>query len=197
MISVRQLRRRSPWQTLVLCAFALFGARADAAEMLSIAVDHEKGTYRMNSEVWFDARVEQVYEIFRHWDYSTKFSSAIVESRDEPPDEQGRPQFYVKNRGCVMFFCKSFVRRGYVEAEEYVEILAFADGETSDFHFSNESWRFVERDGGTVVTYEMEMSPKFWIPPAIGPYLLKRKLRKNGGDAVDRIEVLAQGVKIE
>jgi hypothetical protein len=173
---------------------AALTSTTNAAEMLSIDVEHEKGTYTMNSEVWFDATVEQVYEVFRYWDYSTKFSSAIVESRDVEPDEQGRPQFYVRNKGCVLFFCTSFERRGYVEAELNTVIYAFVNPETSDFHLSNESWKFVERDGGTVVIYDLEMRPKFWIPPAIGPYLIKRKLRNNGGRAIDRIELIAQAV---
>jgi hypothetical protein len=170
------------------------GQAAQAAEMLSIEVDYEKGIYTMNSEVWFDATVEQVYEVFRYWDNSTKFSSAIVESRDVEPDAEGRPQFYVRNKGCVLFFCTSFVRQGYVEAERNEVIFAFVDPETSDFHLSNESWRFEKRDGGTVVTYDLEMTPKFWIPPGIGPYLIKRKLKKSGGNAIDRIELVAQAV---
>jgi hypothetical protein len=167
---------------------------AEAAEMLGIEVDHEKGVYTMRSEVWIDATVEQVYEIFRYWDYSSEFSSAIVESRDVEPDAEGRPQFYVRNKGCVLFFCTSFERRGYVEAEPNKVIFAFVVPETSDFHLSNESWRFEQRNGGTVVTYDLEMKPKFWIPPGIGPYLIKRKLRNSGGDAIDRIETMARAV---
>ena len=165
--------------------------------MLRIKVDHEQGIYTMSSEVWFDATVEQVYEIFRHWDYSTKFSSAITESQDVEPDAEGRPQFYVRNKGCVLFFCTSFERRGYVEAELNKVILAFVDPATSDFHLSNESWRFEKRNGGTVVAYDLEMKPKFWIPPGIGPYLIKRKLRNSGSNAIDRIELLAQAVVSE
>ena len=168
-----------------------------AAEMLGIEVEHEQGIYTMSSEVWFDATVEQVYEIFRYWDNSTKFSSAITESRDVEPDAEGRPQFYVRNKGCVLFFCTSFERRGYVEAELNKVIFAFVDPETSDFHLSNESWRFEKRDGGTVVAYDLEMKPKFWIPPGIGPYLIKRKLRNSGSNAIDRIEILAQAVVSE
>ena len=165
--------------------------------MLGIEVEHEQGVYTMSSEVWFDATIAQVYEIFRHWDYSTKFSSAIAESRDVEPDAEGRPQFYVRNKGCVLFFCTSFERRGYVEAELNKLILAFVDPDTSDFHLSNESWRFEKRDGGTVVAYDLEMKPKFWIPPGIGPYLIKRKLKNSGGNAIDRIEILAQAVASE
>ena len=178
---------------IVLCGVS----EAQAAEMLNIEVDYEKGDYTMRSQVWFDASVNQVYEIFRYWDNSTKFSSAIVESRDMEPDALGRPQFYVRNRGCVLLFCTSFERQGYVVAEVDRVIRAFANPETSDFHHSRESWRFVARDGGTVLTYDLNMKPKFWIPPGIGPYLIKRKLRNNGSDAIERIELLAQDVRGE
>ena len=167
---------------------------AEAAEILNISVDSDDGIYTMTSEVWFDASIEQIYEVYKSWDYSTQFSSAIVEARDMEPDELGRAQFYVRNKGCVLFFCQSFERQGYVESEPNTVVRAFANPDTSDFHLSNEVWQFDVRDGGTVVTYDMSMHPKFWIPPGIGPYLLKRKLKKNGGDAVDRIELIAQGI---
>ncbi len=176
----------------------LFGAGvAGAAEMRSISVEHEDGHYTMISEVWFDATVPQVYEVFRSWDLSTQFSSAIVESRDVEPDELGRPQYYVRNRGCILLFCKSFERQGHVESEPNKVLRAFADPERSDFKQSDESWTFLAEDDGTVVVYNLEMQPKFWIPPGIGPYLIKRKLRKDGGGAIDRIEILAQGVADE
>jgi len=41
------------------------------------------------------------------------------------------------------------------------------------------------------------MKPKFWIPPGIGPYLIKRKLRNSGSDAIDRIELIAQAIVSE
>ncbi len=167
---------------------------AAAAEILSIKVDNDDGNYTMTSEVWFDANIEQVYEVYRYWKYSSEFSSAIVEARDMEPDEQGRAQFYVRNKGCVLFFCQSFERQGYVETEPHRAVRAFANPATSDFHHSNESWRFAARDGGTTVTYDLTMRPKFWIPPGIGPYLIKRKLRKSGGEAVDRIEVIARRI---
>ncbi|MGB5332787.1 MAG: hypothetical protein WBM80_13065 [Woeseiaceae bacterium] len=165
-----------------------------AAEMRSINVEHHKGRYTVSSEVWFDATVKQVFEVFRHWDLSTQFSSAIAESRDIAADEYGRPGYYVRNEGCLLFFCKSFVRQGHVELEVNEELRAFANPEFSDFKLSNETWTFVAEDGGTVVRYRLLMEPDFWVPPGIGPYLIKRKFRNNGGDAIDRIEEIAQEI---
>lgn len=168
---------------------------AGAAEMRSVEVDRLEDRYVMRSEVRFAASVEAVYSVFADYDLSTQFSGAIVESRNVAPNEDGQPGFYVRNRGCVLFFCKSFERYGTVELEPYKIIRASIDPERSDFHLSNESWRF-ERDGtGTVVTYNLEFEPKFWVPPVIGPYVIKRKLRDDGGTAVDRIEAIAQELR--
>ncbi len=167
---------------------------AVAADMRSVEVDYEDGYYTMQSEVWFDASIEQVWEVFRQWDLSTQFSSAIVDARDIEPDETGRAGYYIRHKGCVLFFCLSFERHGYVEHEPLSVLRAFADPERSDFSRADETWTFVPENGGTVVTYHLDMKPKFWVPPGIGPWVIKRKLKNDGGDAIDRIEKIAQGI---
>ena len=183
--------RPAAW--LVMASLLMSGATA-AAELRSITVDYDKGRYSVASEVWFDAPLAQVFEVFRQWDLSTQFSSAIVESRDIPADDNGRLGYYVRNQGCLLFFCKSFVRQGHVEMEVNEELRAIADPAVSDFKMSNETWRFVAEGRGTIVTYQLLMEPDFWVPPGIGPYLIKRKFRNNGGDAIDRIEAIAKGL---
>jgi len=176
----------------ILILFAAVAAVADAAELRSVEVDYADGQYSLDSVVWFDASVDDIYHVFRRWDYSPRFSSAIVEAEDLEADELGRPGFYVMNRGCVLFFCKSLVRRGYVEAEPNHVLRAFADPAESDFLMSNETWEFEPEGHGTVVTYSLRFEPAFWVPPAIGPWMIQRKLRKDGGRALDRIEAIAQ-----
>lgn len=172
----------------------LVAGSASAAELRSIDVEHNKGEYSLVSVVWFDAGLEETFEVFRTWDHSEQFSSAIVEARDLPPDELGRPGFYSRAEGCILFFCKSVVRQGYVDFVDNRVLRASADPALSDFEFSNETWTFREDGGGTRVRYEMQMDPKFWVPPGIGPYFIKRKLKNASGDALDRIERLAQSL---
>lgn len=180
----------------VLPSCVLFTGVAHAAELRSIHVDHDKGRYTVESEVWFDAPLEKVFEVFRDWDLSTQFSSAIAEARDVEADEFGRPQYFVRNQGCLLFFCKSFVRQGYVEFELNEELRAFADPTISDFRLSEESWRFSTENGGTVVSYRLLMEPDFWVPPLVGPYVIKRKFRNQGSDAIDRIEAIARNLLV-
>ena len=165
---------------------------ASAADLVSLEVEHEDGRYTMESVAWFDAGIDATYEVFSRWDLSTQFSSAIVEARDLAPDELGRPGFYIRNKGCVLFFCKSLVREGYIESQGVHLLQAYTDPGKSDFRFCEESWSFVEEDGGTRVRYQLKFEPDFWVPPAIGPYMIKRRLRSGGGRAIDRIELIAQ-----
>ncbi len=187
--------RISPAQAVVLL-LAVSALTAGAAEMRSVEVEKIDGRYVMRSEVHFAASVEAVYSVFANYDLSTQFSGAIVEARNIDAEEGGLPGFYVRNRGCVLFFCTSFERYGYVEREPYKIIRASVDPARSDFHLSNESWQFESEGQGTVVTYDLEFEPKFWVPPVIGPYVIKRKLRDDGGEAVKRIESIARELKL-
>lgn len=165
---------------------------ATAASLRDVRVDVVDGMYVLRSEAWFDAGLVELYEVLLDWDLSTEFSSVVVESRNLEPGEDGRPGFYSRIRGCVLFFCRSFERFGTVTHKPYEYIVATADPKRSDFHISEEHWRFRSEADGTVIVYDLVVKPKFWIPPVIGPYTLKRKLKKSGGAALDRIEAVAR-----
>ena len=177
---------------LCLAGCFLIPAVSNAAEMRSVNVEYEGGIYYFESNVWFDVGREAVFEVFLDWDIAGEFSSIIVESKNVGPDELGGMGYYILNRGCILFFCKSARRNGSVTSEPYNVIRAVADPTTSDFEVSDETWTFRDEDGGTVVRYELKMKPGFWIPPLVGPYMMKRKLRNDGGDAIERIEEIAQ-----
>ena len=188
------MSRGAPFALAFLLWFECSERRRNAQHLVSIMT---RAAIRVASEVWFDATVEQVFEVFRRWDLSTQFSSVIAESRDIAPDEYGRPGYYVRNEGCLLFFCKSFVRqglrrtggqRGTARRSRTLKI--------SDFKLSNETWTFAAENGGTAVSYRLLMEPDFWVPPVIGPYIIKRKFRNNGGDAIDRIEEIAQDMLV-
>lgn len=165
---------------------------AFAADLRDVRVERDGELYQMRSEVYFAVERVALYEVFRDWNLSPQFSSWVVEARNLEPDDTGRPGFYIRNHGCMLFICKTLVREGYVADRPYEVIRASADAERSDFSISNETWRFESEGDGTLVVYELDMEPKFWVPPVIGPWVIKRKLRNDGRDALDRIERIAQ-----
>jgi hypothetical protein len=178
-------------KTACICLLLLCGA-AGAAELRTVDVDRTAGRYILTSEVWFDTDIESIYAVFLDYDIRSRFSGFIVESRNLEPTAGGQRRFYIRNHGCVWFYCQSFVRSWLVEQEPLVFIRSTADPASSDFHTSLESWRFQAEGSGTLVAYDFEFEPKFWIPPLIGPYMLQQKLRKDSVGAINRIEAIAQ-----
>jgi hypothetical protein len=176
---------------LLALALLMISGIAWSAELRDVVVEREDNHYELNSEVWFDVSPESLYDVLSNYDLFTKFTSAIVESRNVEPDEEGRPRFYSRMEGCVMFWCKSFIRNGYLLLEANSEIVAISHPDESDFTLSRERWHLVPEGEGTLMIYEFEMEPDFWVPPVIGPFFIMRALRAGAERAIDRIEALA------
>ena len=180
----------------ILCALFLH-LSAFAAELTDIEVAHEDGRYRLESTTIFDATQAQLYVVLTDYDQFEKFSSSFVEAENREADEQGRPQFYTRMEGCVLLFCKSYLRVGYLELKPEYDIIAIVDPEQSNFKYSRERWQLIPEGERTKLVYEFEMEPAFWVPPLVGPYVIKKALRSGGKNAVNRIEALALGEEPE
>jgi ribosome-associated toxin RatA of RatAB toxin-antitoxin module len=182
---------------LLGAALMLQSPAPQAAELLDVQVDLRNKRYRLYSEVQFDVGPKALYELLIDYEKFDKFTSAIVESKNIEPDERGRPGFYARMEGCVLLFCKSFIRNGYLLLTPIAEIVAIANPEGSDFKFSRERWQLIPDSNGTLMIYDFEMEPAFWVPPVIGPYFIQRTLRRGAHRAVDRIEALAIAIETE
>lgn len=167
-------------------------ASLPSAEIKQIEIERSDDLYRLRSVAWFMNERQDLYELLTNYDLFRYFTSAITESRNLEPDDEGRPRYFTRMEGCVLLWCRSFVRTGHLELVPAEEIIAIADPEESDFKRSYERWRFSHERGGTLLVYEFEMVPDFWVPPFIGPYFIQRALRAGGERAVERMEALAQ-----
>lgn len=185
--------RRANRRCLAALSLLCLALTARGADLRAVSVDYVDDRYHLVSRAWFDASREELFRVLTDYDLFHKFTSAFVETRDLAPDDAGRPQFFTRMEGCVLMFCKSMRRTGYLLLKPHREIVAIAYPETSDFLYSRERWRLEPEGDGTLMTYEFEMEPAFWVPPVIGPFLIKRELREGGIDAIDRIEAIALG----
>lgn len=176
-------------------AILLMSGGALSAELRDVMVEKEEKRYRLTSETRFDASVADLYRVLTDYDLFTEISSVFVESRNLRAASNGKPRYFTRMEGCMLLFCKSFVRVGELTLTPDSEIIAMADPKQSDFNYSRERWLLQADGDGVLLKYEFELEPSFWVPPVIGPYVMKRVLRAGGSDAVDRIEALAQGKK--
>ena len=174
--------------TVLLAAWAVQGATIRTVE-----VERDGPRYTLVSDTYLAAPQSAVFRVLTDYDQFERISSAFEESHYLEPDSDGTPLVYTRVEGCVWFFCKSLERVERLEFEPPGYIVTTALPDRSDFRYSRSEWELEpEGEGGTRVIYRLEMEPDFWVPPLLGPLIIKRRLVNGGEDAVQRIEVLAQ-----
>lgn len=162
-----------------------------AADLLSVSVEKKGKRYYVNSVSTYAASREALMHILTDYDNFDRVSSVFTESYFLPEGDSGDKRAYTRVEGCVWFFCKS-IERVDVLLIEQSRVVALSDPALSDFKYSKGQWDFETTDAGQTITYALEMEPGFWVPPVIGPYILKRRLVDGAVEAVQRVEALAQ-----
>ena len=162
-----------------------------AAELRSLDVDRKKGHIFVASETYFDAPLDAVFDILADYDGFQRISKVFTETRYIERDEIGNGTVYSRAEGCILFFCTRIERVEELLLTPGREILATAIPERSDVDFSVARWLFEPEGDGTLVFYGLEFKPSFWVPPVLGPMILRAKLHKRGSEAADRVEELA------
>ncbi len=166
---------------------------AEGAELMSVSIEKTGERYLMQSRTLFDASPEDVYRVLADYDRFERISSIFEDVHFIEPDTDGTPRAFTLVKGCVFLFCKTIRRIERLEFKPHTDIVAVVEPEHSDFRYGRTEWRFIPAGKGTEVVYRMEMEPGFWVPPIIGPYMMKRSFRKDAVEALDRIEALARG----
>lgn len=167
-------------------------ASVGAADLLSISVKHEGARYHLESDTHFDAPPSAIFQVMTDFEHLDRVSKTIIESHYIEPDEDGTPLVFTRVRGCAMFICRSLIRVERLTLEAPYHIVTTAIPERSNVRFSESEWQLRDDDnGGTRVSYSLELEPGFWVPPLIGPLIIKRMLIKDGAEVAAKIEAMA------
>ena len=61
----------------------------------------------------------------------------------------------------------------------------------SDFKYGHADWRMTVEGKGSRLLFSAALTPDFWVPPLIGPYVIKKKMREEAIETVLGLERLA------
>ena len=185
----------APLKALVACGALAVGVSASTATLDSLEVDKDGDVYSLYADTFLAASPEAIFEVLTDYEQFGRISSVYKEYGYVDPLPDGTPVVRTVTEGCLLFYCVSMTRVETVEmmAPGYIRTEALPD--QSDFRKSVSEWSLVPDGTGTRVIYTLEMEPDFRVPPVIGPWYLKRTLKRGGTRAIDRIERLAQDVE--
>jgi len=177
--------------TVLLITGLLFPALAAPATILRTEATHDDDRYKLTFEVVLNAERDKVWSIMTDYNRLTRVSKVIVESRILKKEDENRHRVGVTLHACVLIFCKTMKKVVDIQAWPQNDIIVIGDPVLSDFSYSVERWRVVAEGAKTRLYYSAEMVPDFFIPPLIGPWLMKSFLQKEIKATAIQVEALA------
>ncbi len=170
----------------------LAGGPAEAAEVLGLDVGREDKDYSVMLEVRIAAPLSAAWEVFTDYERLTALNPALHESTllSTPAPDIYRVRGVT--RMCVLIFCKSLRHVQRFRELEIGLLEADIEPEGSDFSSGHARWEFSDEAGSTHVLFEGRFRPSFWVPPLVGPWAIKRALRRVTVDTAVGLERLAR-----
>lgn len=172
---------------LLLCAFA-----AVAGKVYTASATHQSGSYRVEVDALVQVPEPQVRALLTDYNRLGRVNPAIETSEILKTRGPGDFQVRTVTEACVWYYCKTIHQvQDVIEAYDG-SVTAIVIPERSDFRHGYARLNLWQEPGGTRVLIRSEVEPDFWIPPLIGPWLIKRKLRSEALETVDNLERVAQ-----
>lgn len=164
-----------------------------AGTVHSSDVRYQDGVYRVDMEMAIDADIASVRDIITDYAGLARISDLIVRASLEPPPQPGGVRRRMDTRMCMLIFCFDAVMVEDVMKIDDNTVITVVVPQLSDFRFGRSRWRLQKlAPERTLLEFRTEMEPDFWIPPLIGPLLVKHKLLREAEKTITRIENLAR-----
>jgi hypothetical protein len=195
MIVSRRLKLRAS----SLCAFLAFAACGHAAQVSGVRVTRYGASFLIDMHIAIDAPAPAVFRALQDYAAMARYNPDLRGVRVEPTPIPDRMRLFTTIHTCVLIFCKT------MHQEQIMTATASADGGTLDAEllptggdFKRGRGVWVVRPcatgrGLTCVDVRIELVPAFWVPPAIGPWMIRRKMAEEAHRTGDGLERTARG----
>ena len=178
-------------QAATLTLLGLAGV-AGAAEIEALKVAYAKGTFTVDAQMLLQAPVAAVRAALTDYEHLDQLSDAIAESHLLRQDADAATVF-TRSRACAGWFCRE-IRKTERVTQTADTIVAEADPALSNVEHSVTRWHFIAVGDRTRVVWRVEVDPAFFIPPLIGPPLVKSAMQREGEAMAIGLERAARAI---
>lgn len=171
----------------------LLPAGAIAGDVVSADVEYRDDRYFIDIESVVNADAGKIYSLLTDFNHLTRLNPDIKESHLVYSLDDNTHRTHIVTDSCISFFCKTITLQQDVEELGSGLIITTVVPEKSDFIYGHASWKIVDNGNHTTrIYYSNDMKPKFYVPPLIGPLLIKDKIREEVLATIDGLERRAE-----
>lgn len=185
-----------PWGRALLCSAACATAfAAMPADIDKVIVDHSNKRYTVEMNARMDTTAEKAYAVFTDYERLGEINDAIIRAELIEGAPQGQQRIHTQVRVCVVGICRVFDQVQDMRKAPPEHLQADIVPELSNLKYGKANWRIWNQDGRAHLYFSAEVEPDFWVPPLVGPWLIKRKLESEAEQTANGIERLANQVQ--
>lgn len=176
---------------IALTSSLLLGAPALAYTLNDATIQYSAGVYTVAFDMRLDADTTQVRTLMTDYDHLDRLSDIVTDSHVLDVLANGDKRIQLNVHACVWIFCRTLRRVQDVTTLEDGDLRTRALPERSDFSEAVERWHIEATPRGTRIRYNAQLAPNFFVPPLLGPYLIKQAIRRELLSAAQHLEALA------
>jgi hypothetical protein len=181
-----------------LCMLLLFAVSAQAAEISGVRVARNGARFLIDMHIAIDSPAPAVFRALQDYAAMARYNPDLRAVRVELTPAH-RVRLFTTIHTCVLVFCKT------MHEEQIMTATASADGGTLDA----ELLRYRDFKGGrglwvvkpcptapgvACLDVRIELVPAFWVPPVLGPWVIRRKMDEEARRTGYGLEQTARGL---
>lgn len=184
------MRRLHVFSAALLCV--LLAGAPGAATLDRAEFRFEQQHYHFEYSAHLAADVDAVRRVMTDYDRLSRLNDDVIVSRVLARFGERSVKRQVLMKHCVLVFCFDIDLVEQIDVQPDGEIVAVVVPGEGSFRSGRTTMR-IEADpaGGTRVTSATEQQPDFFVPPLLGPMIMKRSFVAEITETTRRVEALA------
>lgn len=191
-------RKSRFWLVVALSGFAM---QAHAAQVLGVQVTRDGGRFLIGMHITVDAAAPAVFRALQDYSALMRYNPDLRSVRIQSTAVSGRVRLFTAVHTCVLVFCKT------MHQEQIMTAVANAHGGVleaellphgGDFKAGSGRWTVgpcPATESMTCLDVRIELLPAFWVPPIIGPWVIRRKMAEEARRTGAGLELVARGAR--
>jgi hypothetical protein len=184
----------------VLLCFAI---QAHAAQVSDVQVNRDGERFLIDMHISINAPAPAVFRALQDYAAMARYNPDLRSARVEPTAAPDRVRLFTTIHTCVLIYCKT------MHQEQIMTATASPDGGKLDADLVAHGGDFRSGHGLwivrpcptaralTCVDVRIELVPAFWVPPVIGPWVIRRTMVEEARRTSAGLEQMARRSRAE
>lgn len=170
---------------------ASIGFGASAGGIDNVAVSKDKGQYKISVSSHLDIAQPELRKLLTNYPLVAQSNPAVKSLEVVSESPAGVTRIKATLKVCVWFYCRQLKQTQDMTLLGNGHLHADIIPSESDFKHGHADWRMMVEGEGSRLLFSAALTPDFWVPPLIGPYVIKKKMREEAIETVLGLEHLA------